>query len=232
MIPMDNLSPTAAVGQKFHADGSVRAFPGNTIICFMSPDSHTYQRVEWLQTEMKQLPFAHKFSFLPPSSFHMTVMELLCDQVRVAERWSAALPLEAPLTEMDAYFMARVPQIAPPANIRMRFKGVSQHSLALYLEPADEETAVSLRTYRQAVSEKTAVRFADHDTYQYHISIAYRLYHLTDAEEAALEAQVHAANQILHKHFGLFQPPPPQLTFFDDMFAFYPVSQRQQLTTR
>ena len=151
--------PTTAIGQKFHADRTVRAFPGNTIICFMEPESHSYQQVEWLQTEMKKLPFAHKFGFLPPSSFHMTVMELLCDQVRVAERWSADLSLDAPLTEMDAFFMARVPPIAPPAALRMRFREISQWSLALYLEPADEETAVSLQTYRNAVSEKTAVRF-------------------------------------------------------------------------
>ncbi|MEM7119100.1 MAG: DUF1868 domain-containing protein [Chloroflexota bacterium] len=224
--------PTTAVNQKFHADGTVRAFPGNTIICFCPPDSHTYEQVEWLQAEMKKLPFAHKFGFLPPSSFHMTVMELLCDQVRVAERWSAGLSLAAPLTEMDAFFMARVPQIEPPAALRMRFKGISQWSLALYLEPADEETAVSLRTYRQAVSEKTAVRFSDHDTYEYHISIAYRLYHLTDAEEAELESRLRPLSETLQAQFDLFQPPPPQLTFFDDMFAFYPVSQRHLLATR
>ena len=232
MTEANHLLPTPAVGQKFHADGTVRAFPGNTIICFMESDSHAYRQVDWLQTEMQKLPFAHKFSFLPPSSFHMTVMELLCDQVRVGERWSAGLSLAAPLAEMDTYFMARVPQVPPPTKLRMRFTGIYQQSLALYLKPADEETAVSLQSYRAAVSEQTAVRFPDHDSYAYHISIAYRLYHLTDAEESALEERLQQINQQLHENFGFFEPSPPQLTFFDDMFAFYPVSQRHLLTTR
>lgn len=229
---MHNDSFTSAVGQKFHPDGRVRTFPGNTIISFVPPDSPIFAHTSWVQAQIQALPFAHKFGFLPPSSFHMTVMELLCDQVRVPERWSAQLPLDTPLPQLDNFFTERVPPIPPPAALQMRFVEVTQYTATLNLTPADEETAVSLQTYRNQIAAATGVRFPDHDSYQYHISTAYRLINLTTAEETQLAATLQPINDTLRTRFGLFAPPPPQLTFFDDMFAFYPVDQQHLLHTR
>ncbi|MEZ4514801.1 MAG: DUF1868 domain-containing protein [Chloroflexota bacterium] len=229
---MHNQSFTSAVGQKFHPNGRVRTFPGNTIISFVPPNSPIFAHTSWVQAQIQALPFAHKFGFLPPSSFHMTVMELLCDQVRLPERWSDQLPLDAPLRDVDQFFTERVPHIPPPAALRMRFVEVAQYTPTLNLMPDDEETAVSLQTYRNAIATATGVRFPDHDSYQYHISTAYRLINLSAAEEDQLAATLQPINATLRASFGLFAPPPPQLTFFDDMFAFYPIGQRTQLTNR
>lgn len=212
---------TSAVGQKFHADGTARTFPGNTIICFVPPNSATFQQVSQVQAILQTLPFAYKFSFLPPASFHMTVMELLCDQVRQAGYWSTELALDVPLDVADDFFAVHVPQVPPPTTIRMQFREISPASLVLYLDAADTETAVALQTYRDAISRATGVRFPNHDNYDYHISLAYRLINLTTAEEDHLAQQLKDLNQALSQEFGIFAPPPPQLTFFDNMWAFH-----------
>ena len=223
---------TKAVGAKFHPDGSVRTFPGNTVISFVPADSHIYREAVWAQNQLRPLPFAHKFGFLPPSSFHMTVFELLCDQVRRSERWSAQLPLDMTLGETDTFFINTVPPVPRPASLRMHYAYLDPISCALYLEAADVETTNALRRYREQLAQATGIRFPDHDRYQFHISLAYRLIELSDEEQTELDALLARLDQRLQQSFGLFEAPPPTLTFFDDMFDFVRVDQRNRLITR
>ncbi len=69
---------TSAVGQKFHANGSARVFPGNSVICFIGTENPCYQQAVWLQEQVSQQPFGSRFALLPPGSFHMTVIDLVC----------------------------------------------------------------------------------------------------------------------------------------------------------
>ena len=94
------------------------------------------------------------------------------------------------------------------------------HNFAIYLEPVDRQTDQALRKYRDQVAEATGVRFEDHDSYQFHISLAYRLIELTEEEEDDLTRMLAHIDRHLHENFGLFHPPAPQLTFFNDMFHF------------
>jgi hypothetical protein len=172
-----------------------------------------------------------KFAFLPPSSFHMTVMELLCDQVRVASNWSNRLPLTASLAETDHFFLETVPPVPVPATLRLRFSHMRKPGL-IALEPWDEETATSLTDYRDAIAQVTGVRFANHDSYGYHISLVYNLIELDAQDQLEVDATFQRINEHLEKSFGTFEPGAPELVFFDSMFEFVPENQRQTLTTR
>lgn len=230
---MSNTVYTREVGRKFYADGTARPFPGNTIICFIAPEHPIGQGAVALQGAVSQAIFGNAFTLLPPSSLHMTVMELLCDQVRTPERWSAQLPLDAPLDRTDEFFLERVPAIPAPEGLTMRVVGLSHRdNLMLTLQPADDGTAATLRSYRAAIAAATGVRFPDHDSYGFHISLAYRLRQLDVAQEAAL-AETCAAwlphLQAVGASIGL---PKPTLTFFDDMTRFVSAAERQTLHTR
>lgn len=229
---MEETRYTPEVGRKFHMDGSVRTFAGNTVISFVAATSHTYQLAKWVQDQVRQLPFSHKFALLPPSSFHMTVMELLCDEVRTSERWIASFPLDAPLIDTDAFFLNTIPQIDPPTEIQMQFAEMTRWSCAINVKPANALTARALRAYRDMIATKTGVRAPNHEQYQFHISLAYRLIELTDDEEAVLDTLLHTVEAHLHEKFGFFRPERPQLTFFDDMFRFATVDERHTLATR
>lgn len=223
-----------AVGNKFYKDGTVRQFPGNTIICFADPQSQAYQEAEWVQQQLLKEPYADKFALLPPSSFHMTVFELICDQVRQTEKWSSQLSLDAPLEETDRYFMETVATVTPPSNFRMTFAQLNagETGLSLRLLPADDETATSIRQYRDNIAEATGIRFPDHETYAFHLSLAYRRLKLTDDEAQGFEQLIERVNQRLHTTVGIFDTGQPTLTFFDDMFAFVPVDKRHTLISR
>ncbi len=230
---MSSAKYTRSVGSKFHTDGSVRTFPGNTIICTVDPERQpvVYGETLWAQQALRAMDCSDKFAFLPPASFHMTVMELLCDQVRTASNWSNQLPLTASLEETDQFFMATVTDIPPPATLRMRYSHMRKPGL-IALEPADEIIAKALADYRDALAQATGVRFANHDTYGYHISLVYNLIELDLDEQAEVERTFERINDRLSETFGQFEPEAPKLVFFDDMFRFVPANQRHALTTR
>ncbi|MBP1468286.1 DUF1868 domain-containing protein [Candidatus Chloroploca sp. M-50] len=215
---------TREVGRKFHADGTPQYFPGNTIICMLSPTHPLFQTASAFQEALGKTPVGAKFAFLPPASFHMTVMDLLCDQVRDPAHWAHALPHESTMAEADAFVYARVQPLVPPTELVMRVVGIFYgNNLMLTLKPADEATRNSLHAYRASVAAATGIRFPDHDTYGFHLSLAYRLIELTGAEEEVLTSVCHHWEPALQAAGAALVLPPPQLCRFDDMSNFVPI---------
>ncbi len=62
--------------------------------------------------------------------------------------------------------------------------------------------------------------------------MGYNLIHLTSAEQEILNETFCMIDERLTTTFGIFETPPPQLVFFDNMFKFVPESKRQTLATR
>lgn len=225
---------TSAVGQKFYADGSVRPYPGNTIICFVDSVEHAsvYNRVMWAQDQLRAMSWQHKYAFLPPSSFHMTVMDLLCDQRRDPAYWSKYLPLSTDLSETDKSLISQVQTVPAPSTLRMKYDQMSEALTSIELEPADDATRDALWRYRDAIADVTGIRFPDHDQYKFHISLAYQLIHLTPDEIAEQEGLRKWLSQILQQSDEQFVSNVPQLAFFDDMFRFVGDQERHTLATR
>lgn len=173
---------TKVVGSKFHADGSLRYFPGNTIVAMCQQEPYLSELI-WAQDQYKALPFSHKFGFLPHTSFHMTVIELLCDQVRKLTHWSKYLDLDVPLRETDAFFAEKLATVVFPNTIKMVPTRMNlANAITLRLQPIDDDMANILKTFRDEVAEKTGVRFPNHTTYKFHITLAYKLQHFTESE--------------------------------------------------
>ncbi len=223
---------TYHVGEKFHEDGSVRTYPGATVICFASPDDAIYQAGEGLQADLLVQPYGGKFALLPPSSFHMTVFSLILDAKRIPSEWSDQMRLDSSLALMDSFFIKMTATVPPPAQLRMCMTWIGGRGLSFRLSPADEATYLALREYRQRLSQATGVRHPDFDTYEYHLTLAYQLQVLTPDEEAAFRAWRDAQGERLRCEIGVFATPAPMLTFFDDMFRFVPTDERASLSTR
>ena len=73
-VPQHKKYPKG-IPHKFDPDGNVQPFPGNTIICHLSPSSEIYASVQVLYQKLKEHPLSHLYTMLPPSSWHMTVFE-------------------------------------------------------------------------------------------------------------------------------------------------------------
>lgn len=97
---MEQRIETKNIGRKFNPDGSVRFFPGNTVISKLHEDSEIYPLISRISRSFREVQ-GSKYAFLPEHSFHMTVIQGVCDEDRKAELWSRHLSLETPLEETD-----------------------------------------------------------------------------------------------------------------------------------
>jgi hypothetical protein len=202
-------------------------FSGNTIICFVAPDTLLMNELLWMRETLRAMRCAGHIGFLPPSSYHMTTFELLTDYWRQPHRWTPALPLDAPIPATDAYFQTAVPRVPLPEAFLMRFARVDPATPAtMNLEPADEATRAALRAYRDGLAAATGIKFPNHDTYQFHITLGYKLVEFGEEALRELRATLDVISDRLKSSLPPFRLGPPQLVFFNDMSRFTPSPER------
>lgn len=217
-----HLAPqyTNAVGTKFYADGSLRRFPGNTVVSMVEPDTEIH---DWLQTTTDAVDELRgpELAMLPASSWHMTVFELLLDEVRDTDHWSRFISPDAPLAVVDRFMQDAVASLEPPRSIAMRPEMIALRSgLTLRLLPANPTVHNDLIQYRERLADVTGVRFPDHDTYRYHISMAYLIYEPEQEQRRALAQVAATAERALEKVAEIVLPAPT-VRFFVDMGSYH-----------
>lgn len=224
---------TREVGRKFHADRTAKTFPGNTIICFVDPKVHptVFEEASWAQTQLMGMGCAEKFGFLPPSSFHMTVIELLTDEGRTEAKWSSKLPLDMPLEETDHFFIETLKAVSFDTSFEMSFQFMREQG-TIAVAPATEASREKIWAFRRAVAEATGVCVPTFNEYKFHITLAYNLIELEPQDILERDETFARIDKRLLETFGTFVTDPPVLTFFDDMFKFVPAPARLSLHTR
>jgi hypothetical protein len=103
------------------------------------------------------------------------------------------------------------------------FLGKSVFSIEL--EPVCDDDRKKLKQFRDQVSEVTKFRSQNHDSYQFHITLAYILDHMTPDEKAEIGQFALQAQEDLSQNFGTWSTGPPKLTFFKDMLEFVTVDE-------
>ncbi len=208
---------------KFHQDGSARRFPGNTVICHIPKDSPVFTLLQEAREEFRSQPWASKFAFLPPSSYHMTVFEGVCDQHRSLRNWTRLAPPDVLLTEIDSLFAKKWETIPKPEAILMEYAGFwGFGNITLRLKPSSARMNNLIRQFRDTLAEHFELKIMGHEGYQFHISLAYRLQKLTFTEKRAEKRLMKVLDGRLKKEFGTLQLVEPELTFFEDMTSFAP----------
>lgn len=218
---MQERIATKNIGRKFNEDGSVRFFPGNTVISKIHEDSEIYPLIrEIRQSFVAAMP--EKYAYLPEASFHMTVIQGVCDEDRKPELWTSRLSLEAPLVQVDDFFEKQFAQVRPLGHPRMVFDRVDTANdiIIVRFKPAGIGDQEKLKAYRDQIADLFGIRFPDHDCYGFHVSVAYKLWKLTEAEEKTVEEVRETWNARCKQARPSFSMPDPELTFFYHMFEF------------
>ncbi|AFD27599.1 DUF1868 domain-containing protein [Deinococcus gobiensis] len=192
MMTVQTCHPTPFppyVGKRFLSDGSVQTCEGNTVICHLPEHSVLYRALLDLRAEIQAQPYAYKYAFLPPQSYHMTVFNGVLDSVRDPQQWPADLPLDASLQACTALFAEKLRNFTLPdlPPYRLRPASFGRHlgdGLVLNIAPLDDIENARLRGLRDRLSEHLQMRFAGHEQYPFHITIAYLVQWLTPEEEA------------------------------------------------
>ncbi|KAJ7920789.1 RNA ligase/cyclic nucleotide phosphodiesterase [Mycena leptocephala] len=211
------------VPYKFDPDGNVQRYPGNTFICHLSPSSEPelYKSLLALYHKLENSHLSHLYTLLPPSSWHMTVFEGSCDQVRNSSRWPDDLSTDAPFEECTSLYEKKLSsfdlQCDPPYRISITGFDPLYSGIGVHLEPYTPEENTRIRDLRDRLSKLLHIRTKNHNTYGLHLSLAYLLRFLTEDQEKELM-------KLLMDHFdGMpkqFELGPPEFCTFEDMFAY------------
>ena len=212
------------VGSKFFPDGQVRAYPGNTVLCHVAGIPPLNERLDKLYGRLLDAEVAQIYTLLPPSSWHMTVFDGVCDGNRNGERWPGDLDREAPLLEINQTFEARLKagRFGPGLSFAMRVRRLRplMNVIAIELEPADEGEERAVRALRQRLAATLSFDRSAPDTYPFHITLAYFLRFPDASEKARLESLMTDEIQDMAKSLDPFRVGPPEFCHFNDMFAF------------
>lgn len=210
------------IGKKFEADGSVRRYPGNTVIADVRPGCGAYEVMTHLRQMAIDAGFAQSMILLPEDSYHMTVLRGVNDLVRTDAFWPAALAKEAPMDKVDAYVSAAVASVDMPGPIRMKFRGVrvNGEDFRVLLSPADDEQQSVLRAFRDKAADAIGLRLPGHDEYTYHITLAYTRLIPEGAEADRLDTLVREMEKHIQNQPS-FETTPPYMAYYDDMLAFH-----------
>ena len=104
--------------------------------------------------------------------------------------------------------------------------------ISIQLKPVDEKTGESLRQYGDTISNATGIRYLNHDNYVFHITSAYYINRLTNAEEEIFNERATRVDNDLLNTFEVVNMGQPKLTFFDDMFKFVTIDELYSLKSR
>lgn len=221
--------PTSEVGRKFRADGRVRTFRGNTIVCHLPQQGDGSACFNALLDIYRDLPvaaFASHMTALPPSSYHMTVFDGSNETARIAGVWPPGLSLDSPIEACNQAFVRRLEgfRLDYPLPIRMRvdlenleFAG---NALAIPLTPIDEDENRRLRGLRDQLSAVTGIRSPRHDQYRFHITLAYILWELSPLQVEAVRRSMRDWGHAVAAASPVIELPMPEICTFKDMFAF------------
>ncbi len=217
---------TASVGYKFNEDGSAMPFPGATIISFLPQTHPVFGEMLRIAQQARQAAYSHKFTFLPPASYHMTNKVLYNDHPsdREGPGWSEKYPRDLSCAELDASLARDLLRIVQrgdwPQSFRMRLWYVDNNSLKL--QPATTRCADELRHFRDAVAQETGIRWPDHEKYVYHMTYAYRLQELSEGEAEEFRQLTLQQAALFRRQFPEFDLPAGVFCTFCDMTHFEP----------
>ena len=137
---------------KFDAEGKAKAFPGLSLVTFLDPQSTAYQNVaaltEHIQREYQEAGIDDAFAFLPPSTWHITLADLVVTKdLRIRRQVKAGIVRgfeklhQEPLAELHLYLRS------DPVTS----SGISVVTLA---EPKRERDLREIQRIRRAIAEE------------------------------------------------------------------------------
>lgn len=210
------------VPSKFSPEGEVQRYPGNTTVCHVPPDSPLLPGLQAIYTALStHQTLSKRMHLLPPSSWHMTVIEGVLEKVECERN-------NKPLEEYTNEFAVRLRQVglqleqeglAPPYRMRVRgFDQAAPIGVGLLVEGATVEEEKRMRRLRDKLADNgLGYRKANHETYEFHVSVSYFLRHIDGEDREELNRVL--SEQLLHVQ-PEFELGAVEFCTFEDMHAF------------
>lgn len=204
---------------KFDKHCNPLPYYGNTIISYLNDEKYPiFLAAKKIQSEIKSMEFSDHLAFLPPDSFHMTVLTLCREIDRHTQYWPPMVPQNAKFKEVDRTLKEIVDKIPVPKDVWIE---VDECEITrIVLKPADETSSRKLLNYRDQVAEKTGILHSWHKGFRYHLSLDY-LVKPFNMEQEEIKQQVCAEfTNRLKREIKPFILTKPEFAIFNDMMSY------------
>jgi hypothetical protein len=218
--------PTRDTVAKFYPNGQPKHFAGNTIICHVQQEGALRDSLVQLNKALASSSYAKKLGILPQHSYHMTVFPGANDQDRETTGWPSYVPANAPIAECNRLVLERMRGFRLDCSLPLRMTvGLEEtvtfgRAATLRLFPADAAEETKIRRLRDRLVEPYGFTDKGHDTYTFHISLAYELTRLTDGERRDYQAMLRTHVTALIAATPAIEFGNPEYCTFPDMFRF------------
>ena len=204
---------------KFDNDGNPLHWPGCTIICPIQENSLVSSLLAEVQENFKEIAPNRKYTFLPQSSFHMTLFDCCNVSTFKTSYWPDSIQDTQNYLEIANILSDRLKNYQFPNSLAVRlnkfFGGFS--TLLTPYSSKDEEI---LRNCRDDLSNLLGIKFENHLRYTFHITLAYILEPLTLEEVRRLIDLEKKMNKKFKNEIPLINLPQPEICVFNDMYKF------------
>jgi hypothetical protein len=227
-----NIKPASAEdrpdgGHKFYANGMVRPFAGNTIICHLpqqGPESTYFNALLDIYREAPKFGFTHKAAMLPPSSYHMTVFGGADDLGRGPGQWPEDVPRDLPIAECNRLMAERLKSfnLETALPIRMRIDtsdpAPDANTLKMRLLPLDSAENAKIRKLRSRLSD--CLKIKSSSDYGFHSTLGYWVTNLSPSEQRECHDTLKSWQDRVAALCPVINLGAPEYCTFRDMFAF------------
>ena len=211
---------------KFNEDKSYKYFPGVAIIHFIR-DEGTRNFLKKVVKEMKQSNLFDKYVFLPKSSYHSTISDLLTYNDLKLNPIFNNFPLneESKESVIDNFVSKSLKNSSFNLNVKMNVTKITARKV--HLEPATEVDRGVLNDFRMKIANILNIPFDEN--YKFHISLSYKLEHLSGKEQMEIDNFLIKLNELDLDKFNVIYVDVCELVTFNNMSEFININEGRVL---
>jgi len=211
--------PITKVEGKFDNDGNPLNWPGCTIICPIKESSVVSNLLSEVQENFKEIAPKKKYTFLPQSSFHMTLFDCCNISTFKTSYWPDNMQETQNYLEIANILSDRLKnyQFPNPLTVKLnKFFG----GFSTLLTPYSSKDEEIFKNCRDDLSKLLGIQFENHFRYTFHITLAYLLEPLTLEEVSSLINLEKKMNKKFKNEIPLIYLSRPEICIFKDMHKF------------
>ena len=211
--------PLTEAELKFDHNGKPLAFPGCSIISKIPLKSDLFYEIKLLQLKYKDLSPKKAYTYLPETSFHMTLFDCCNVNTVKTQYWPKNIVADSNYKQIAYVLSKRIKEYIFPDKFDLKLKKLFG-GYSIILEGNTKKDEKIIRDCRNKLSELLGIRFENHDTYSFHITLAYILRKLKDDEIKKLIILNSRLLERFLEKFPIIRIQKPVLCTFENMYEF------------
>ena len=215
---------TLSEKNKFDEKGNHLPYPGCSIICNIPLNTYLSNEIISFQKNIENFNPEKTYSYLPPSSFHMTLFDCCNLNTKNTNFWPSNVDPDMDHKDVAVELNKRIQNYIFPKKLNFKLK-MFFGGFSIVLEPFSEEDEKILRNCRDELSSLLAIKFENHQRYTFHITLAYILRELNKNEIKSLIEFNKQLSFDFRKKFPKITLTKPEMCTFEDMLEFKSINQ-------